>query len=139
MAEVPLQLGDLATSAQAKMSGEVKMLCDTLLCSMIKAGSAMTKADLVEAVVSQCGEEVVVEARKKLFTAFPAQGNNGKSMIEQRRNSVKAYVEDVATQLEAVGKTACEVVFVHPWNEDLIKLSTAAEKLASVMYGEKNR
>ena len=121
------------------MSGEVKLLCDTLLCSMIKAGSSMTKADLVEAVVSQCGEEVVVEARKKLFTAFPAQSNNGKSMIEQRRNSVKAYVEDVATQLEAVGKTACEVVFVHPWNEDLIKLSTAAEKLASVMYGEKNR
>ena len=60
-------------------------------------------------------------------------------MLEQRRNSLKGYINDIVDQLTTVGNQDEKVVFCIDWRQEIKVFQSEAERLGNVMYCENNK
>ena len=56
----------------------------------------------------------------------------GKDMLEQRRNSLKGYINDIVDQLTTVGNQDEKVVFCIDWRQEIKVFQSEAERLANL-------
>ena len=96
-----------------------RVICDGLLCSILKAMSnSANKDEFISVIERDCDEEEILASRLKLFSFYGdvVCDKQKKPILEITRGSVRKNIEDIVMHMVKIDKTETSEIFYMPWN-----------------------
>ena len=117
----------------------MKVICDGLLCSILRAMSnSANKDEFITVIDRECEEAEILTSRKKLFSHYSDVqcDKQKKAVIDITRGSKRKNIEDIVDQMIKVDQREKSQLFYMPWDYTIKPFISDTEKRAELIEKE---
>ena len=116
-----------------------RLICDGLLCSILRAMSnSANKDEFISVIERDCEEEEILASRQKLFSFYSdvVCDKQKKPILDITRGSVRKNIEDIVVQMVKIDREETSEIFYMPWNYNIKPFNTETDLRAELIEKE---